>query len=325
MLVFPVVIFGASKSINVDQASAGQRLDAFVARHGAAASVAAARRLIAAGLVRVDGRIAKKGAHLVAGQSVEISDSGATGTLRPAPELRVVVLYEDTDLVAVDKPAGIPSHPLLHDEGPTVAAALVALFPECANASPDPREGGIGHRLDLETSGVLLGARNRPAWEALRAALAAPDCTKTYYAEVVGAPPALATALDFACAGPSGVYVVTAAIGRTGRRGARVKVGGKGRGPLEARTEIVVLEQRESTTLVEARLSRGRAHQVRAHLAYLGCPVLNDAIYGASADTDGGLRLHAAVVELRHPRTGAPLRIEAPPPRWATLFRTEKP
>src|SRR6185295_2970086 len=90
-----------------------------------------------------------------------------------------------------------------------------------------------------------------------------------------------------------------------------------GRQPLAARTELLVLEARAATTLLEARLARGRAHQVRAHLAHLGHPVVGDAVYGPEMSPGDGLRLHALSVELPHPKTGRSLRIEAPPPAWA--------
>jgi 23S rRNA-/tRNA-specific pseudouridylate synthase len=110
--------------------------------------------------------------------------------------------------------------------------------------------------------------------------------------------------------------VVDAPIGRTGRRGTRVNVGG-GRQPLAARTELTALEARAETSLIEARLSRGRAHQVRAHLAHAGYPVVGDDVYGPETATTLTLRLHALAVTLAHPISGRPLRVEAPSPGWA--------
>jgi 23S rRNA pseudouridine1911/1915/1917 synthase len=217
--------------------------------------------------------------------------------------VKVAWLHVDDALVAIDKPAGVPSHPLRAGELGTAANAIVARFPECEAASPDAREGGLGHRLDNETSGVLLAGRSRAAWEGLRAALRAPTCVKTYLAEVVGEPPDEGAA--------------TAPIGRAGRRGGRVRVGA-GRAPLAARTDWKVIERRGATTLVRARLHAGRAHQVRAHLADAGFPIVGDAIYGRAA-AGAPLHLHALAVHLRHPTTGAPLLIEAPPPAWAIL------
>ncbi|HVZ73116.1 MAG TPA: RluA family pseudouridine synthase, partial [Polyangia bacterium] len=164
-------------------------------------------------------------------------------------------------------------------------------------------EGGLGHRLDNGTSGVLLAARSRVAWDALRAALRAETCVKTYLAEVTGAPP--------------DAGVETAPIGRAGRRGGHVRVGA-GRSPLPARTEWQVLARRASTALVRARLHAGRAHQVRAHLAAAGFPIVGDDVYG-EAPTGARLHLHAHTIQLRHPFTQTPLLIEAPPPDWAIL------
>ena len=301
----------------VDAASTGSRLDQFLARVLGGTSVHAVRRLIGAGEVRVDGgRAAKKGDRVLAGQIVAVSGEeagaghrAADGWVTPDPAVALPVLFADAYLIAVNKPAGIPSHPLRRGERGTAANGLVAMFAECAGASADPREGGLAHRLDRDTSGVLLAARGRSAWQALRAALLAQACEKTYLAQVLGLPPA------------RGQY--DGAIGRIGRRGARVAID-SGRGPLPAHTEWEVLSAIAGpSALVRARLHAGRAHQVRAHLAAVGHPILGDAIYGdprsrAVSEALGvtGLRLHAESIHLRHPITGADLLIAAPAPGW---------
>jgi 23S rRNA pseudouridine1911/1915/1917 synthase len=297
----------------VEAGSAGLRLDQFLARALSETSVHAARRRIADGQVRVDGRVGRKGDHLRAGQSVEVEGQGngaATPEVLPDPTVVLEVLYQDSALVAVNKPAGIASHPLRPGELGTAANGLAALFPECADASDDPREGGLGHRLDRETSGVLLAARNRAAWVALREALRDAGCEKTYVAEVAGSPPARGS--------------FDGAIGRTGRRGARVSID-RGRQPLPAHTEWEVIAPLDGeSTLVRARLHAGRAHQVRAHLAAVGHPILGDALYGDAGSRElsaardvVSLRLHAESLTLRHPTTDQPLTIVAPLPPWA--------
>jgi len=317
-------------SVDAGSADDGARLDQVVARLAGGVSVHAARRLIADGRVRLDGRraaLGKKGQRVAAGQTIEIDDdaigaaadarapgapAGAAGMAPVAePEAPLVVLYQDADLVAIDKPAGISCHPLRAGEIGTVANALVARFPECARAGGDPREGGLGHRLDRDTSGVLLAARSHAAWLALRAALKQPDCEKSYLAEVMGRPE------------PRGR--MDAPIGRSGRRGRRVRIG-EGRNPLPAVTEWEVLDPRGGTTLVRARLHAGRAHQVRAHLAAAGHPIAGDAVYGgaealAAARALGAtsLRLFAESVRLAHPTSGAPLLIAAPAPEWGKI------
>jgi 23S rRNA pseudouridine1911/1915/1917 synthase len=325
----------------VDADSANTRLDQWVARIGGT-SVHSARRLIADGRVTVDGRrapLAKKGSRLLPGQEVEVEvevasagtterseddahlDGGASGGARsarsvspplrivPEPELPLSVLYCDAQVVAVNKPAGIASHPLRAGETGTLANRLVARFPECAGAGGDWREGGLAHRLDRETSGVLIAARDAEAWRALRRALKDASCEKSYLAEVVGRTEEQGT--------------LSQPIGRSGRRGSRVKVG-QGRNPLPAVTTWEVIEPRVVSTLLRARLHAGRAHQVRAHLAAMGHPIVGDDLYGdpaarALAERLGAfaLRLHAESVRLRHPHSGGALVIEAPPPEWA--------
>lgn len=309
-------------TITIQDTEAGLRLDALLARHHLAPSVAAARRLLAAGAVQVDGRCAKKGTHLRAGQVVDVSESSSP-TLQPMA-MDLPVLYEDAELIAVAKPAGVPSHPLRPGEGPSAAAAIAALFPECASASPDPREGGLVHRLDRGTTGVLIAARNRTAWDRLRQAMAADACKKTYFSEVVGHFPVFAPGeRDFVSPGREpGQFTVAVPIGRTGRHGKRVKLGG-GRQPLPALTEVELVEQRPDTALVQARLSKGRTHQVRAHLAYLGIPVVGDTTYGQDEDDESPsrLHLHAAAVTFVHPRSGEVVLIKAPLPAWAQRGR----
>ena len=306
----------------VGAAEAGLRLDAFLLRQKLVPSATAARRAIAEGIVLVGGRPGKKGMHLGEGQRVEITAFIPDRVVpQAAAEVPLSVLYADDDLVVVDKPAGLPSHPLRAGEGPSAAGALVARFPECAVASPDPREGGLVQRLDRGTTGVLVAARRRAVWPGLRDALSAPDCEKTYRAEVVGRFPDLgAGQKDFVSRGARpGTLVVAVPIGRVGRRGARVKLGG-GRQPLPAVTEFALLEQRSTTALVEARLCKGRTHQVRAHLAYLGVPVVGDTTYGEASehpDPPATLHLHAAAIVFKHPTTGQFLRTEAPLPPWA--------
>jgi 23S rRNA pseudouridine1911/1915/1917 synthase len=310
----------AKLSLLVELNEAGLRVDSFLCRRKLAPSGAAARRAVAAGVVLVDGKVAKKGHRLEVGQRVDLGERpAAEAPLKATPELVLPVLYADDALVAVDKPSGIPSHPLHAGEGATVASALVAQFPECTAASPDPREGGLGHRLDVGTSGVILAARSREVWHRLREALSGPACEKTYLAQTTGHFPGTdEVAKEFVVPGPrQASFVVSCPIGRQGRRGGKVKLD-SGRQPLPARTEITLIEVRDGGGLVEARLSHGRAHQVRAHLAYLGIPVLGDATYGeAESASSADLHLHAWAISLLHPTTGKPLRVEAPLPAWA--------
>ena len=298
----------------VDASAEGQRLDLFVA-HQLGVSAAGARRLIDAGEVRLLSGAAAKGRRLRAGEAVEIDAAAAAraaappAPVLPDPTIAALVIHEDPDLVAIDKPAGIPSHPLRAGERGTAANAIVARFPECAGASDDPREGGLGHRLDTPTSCVLLAARSPEVWRRLRAALGGPGCEKVYLAEVRGQPPDTGR--------------IAADIGRAGRRGATVRTDG-GRNPRPAETTFTVLARGETTALVEARLRAGRPHQVRAHLASAGFPIVGDDRYGppsGAGATAPALRLHAAAVTFAHPTTNERVTVAAPPPAWAARGR----
>lgn len=313
------------------------RLDHFIAEH-TGLSRAAAMRLIGEGQVLLDGRVGKKGAMLASGQTVELRTpplDPQTTPPSPQPELPLSVLYEDAAVVVVNKPAAMPCHPLRAGELGTVANALVARYPECARASDSPREGGLTHRLDTFTTGALLAARTPESWRALRAAFSAGQVDKEYLALVVGTPQddTFDVALPLlAGGGPEGQrrVVVAATPDQMYRKGA-----------LDAYTRLVVVSRGRGFTLLRAHAQTGRRHQIRAHLAHLGLPLLGDELYGGRAATDlaalgltaaeqalaagDGYFLHAA--RLQFPAASPPaaagttIRVEAPlPPRREQLL-----
>jgi len=258
--------------------------------------------LIGAGEVLLDGRRAKKGTVAPAGAEVTVLAPPATDEdLRavPDPDAPLEVLHEDATLLAVAKPAGVPSHPIRPGERGTLANALVARFAECRAVGDDPREAGLAHRLDTGTSGVLLVARDADTWRRLRDAFGASSVHKRYVALVVG---------DVPGDGRSDAALV--------HRGRRVVVSDRA-DALPASTAWTVVERLPGHTLLRCTAHSGRMHQVRAHLAHAGWPLLGDAVYGRPAP-DGtplvGHFLHAASVELAHPTSGETLFIDAPLP-----------
>jgi len=293
------------RTVEVPPDAAGQRLDVWLA--GALGlSRAKVKELLESGAVRQGGRRIRKGDRTVAGARLEVELPSADLRPVPEPDAPLTVLHADALLVAVDKPAGWPSHPLLPDERGTVVNALVARYPELPDASEDPREGGLVHRLDTETSGVLLAARTRPAWEAVRAAFDRREVDKRYLAAVSG-PIADAGEIDLPLRHRAD-HVEPAPAG-----------GGR-----EASSRFRVLSRKGDLSLVEVRILTGVLHQIRAHLAAIGAPVLGDALYGGRPVP--GLErffLHAASLGLEHPGTGRPITFDAPlPPELGAALGT---
>lgn len=293
------------KTVTVEPASedAGERLDVVVARR-LSLPRAKVKALFDAGRVRVGHKKAKKGDVLEAGRRIDVDLPEEGPALVPEPSAPLVVLHEDAALIFVDKPARVPSHPLQPGETGAVANALVARYPELAQVGDDPREAGLCHRLDVETSGVLLAARTMEAWKAVRAAFDARRVDKRYLALVQG-PLADEGEIDLPLA-HAGDHV-------------RPALAGGGR---EALSEFRVVARAGALSLVEVRIHTGVLHQVRAHLAAVGAPVWGDTQYGGPADPAlGRFFLHAAKLSLAHPVTGKTVSAESPlPPELAAVL-----
>jgi 23S rRNA pseudouridine1911/1915/1917 synthase len=270
------------------------------------------KRSFAAGEVRVRGRRARAADPASPGALVEVELEAPPGPPVPDQEAPLRILDEGAGWLVAEKPAGIATHPLREGETGTLANAVVARHPECAQASPDPRDGGALQRLDVETSGCVLFARSRPAWEALRAQLSARTVEKRYLALVAGQ------------LGSGGVCSVALA-----QHGARVvavpdpdrppRATGK---PREAETHFEVRREYPQNTLIEVRIVTGVMHQIRAHLAFLGHPVVGDALYGGPSAALPGIGrhfLHAAVLGFERPE-GGQARVESPLPDELEAF-----
>lgn len=259
----------------------------------------AARKAIATGAVRVNGRRARKGQRVAAGDVVELDIPAG---LAPQADLPVAVIFEDPYLVAVDKPGGMPGHALHPGERATVANFLLARYPECA-AAGEPLAAGLAHRIDTATSGLLLAARSASVHGALRAAFAACEVEKRYLAIVAGR------------VRRPGEVSEPLAHARNHRRMVPAREG-LGRA-FPAHTLYRPRGEFGSCTLLEVTLRTGVTHQVRAHLALIGHPLLGDHLYGGPPATPlppGRHALHAARLSLRHPVSGEPLDIQSPLP-----------
>lgn len=283
----------------VEPEAQGERLDQFVRRRIPGLSRGSLTRLLDKGQILVDGRERPKGLRLAVGQRVLVA-AAATDERPPAqPELPLQVLAERADLVVVNKPAGVPCHPLVPGETDTVANAIVARYPECADASPHPREAGLVHRLDTSTSGVLVAARNRLSYGTLRALFGNEGVHKTYLALVHGTitrPGEISLALEGVPGDRTRVQVVPQERGGTGQA---------------ATTRYAPVCALGAFTLLRIGCRTGRRHQVRVHLAHVGHPLVGDLLYGGSPFPGvEGAFLHGLEVTLLGQRFSAPLPAE---------------
>ena len=284
--------------MTVDADTAGRRLDAAVGAVEAVGSRAEAQRLIEAGRVLVDGAPRAKRHVLSTGERVEVRPSPPPlSDLVPDMSVPFTVLYEDDHLLVVDKPAGVVTHPSAGHSGGTLVHGLLA---HAIAGGDDPTRPGIVHRLDRDTSGLLVVARSERAHRKLQRMMRRREIERRYLALVHGeAPPALTVDRD---------------IGRDRRVRTRMSVQVTEGRP--AVTHLRRLEQLGPYALVEVRLETGRTHQIRVHLEAEGMPVVGDPVYGRRPDTLGVTRqfLHAAHLAFEHPETGAPVEVESPLP-----------
>jgi 23S rRNA pseudouridine1911/1915/1917 synthase len=281
------------------------RLDVWLARDRGI-SRHAAQLLIAGGAVSINGRTADASRRVAAGDRVEVAELAAAVVdhVPEGPAVPLAILYEDAWLAVVDKPAGLVVHPAPGHPHGTLADGLRQRGSTWSLWGGAERPG-IVHRLDRDTSGLLVVARSEAAHRHLAAQLQDRSLTRIYWALVHG---------GFSEASAT----VEAPVGRDPRDRRRMAVLERGRPAL---TDLRVVQRHPRTSELEVRLRTGRTHQIRVHLAFTGHPVVGDLVYGRRRDPASRLALHARVVRFVHPEDGRAMIFESPLPTELVAMR----
>lgn len=287
-----------TSEFRVEAAAAGSRLDQFLAATAAGLSRARIQDLIKEGHVLLNGGVAKASARLRAGDTVSLNEPPPVPTETVAEEIALDVLFEDDDLIVINKPAGLVVHPAAGNWSGTVVNALLHHCETLSGIGGEQRPG-IVHRLDKDTSGCLVVAKNDVAHQSLAKQFAGREVTKIYLALAAGKFSRLSGTIE----APIGRHPVQ-------RKKMTVLPADKGRA---AKTGYRVLRELPAGTLVECTLHTGRTHQIRVHLRHLGHPILGDEVYGRRG-TFARQMLHAWRLGFEHPRTGKRLNFESPIP-----------
>ena len=285
----------------VEQETAGQRIDRFLSGEDTGMSRSALQALVADGHVQCNGKTVAKSLKLKAGDTVLLEIPDAKPIEAVPQEIPLDIVYEDAHLLVVNKPKGMVVHPAPGNPDGTLVNALLYHCGESLSGIGGRKRPGIVHRIDRDTSGLIIAAKNDAAHLALAAQLADHTLARTYECLAAG---------NFR--EDSGT--VDAPIGRhpvDRKRMAVVRQGGR-----EAVTHWEVIARYPGVTHLRCRLETGRTHQIRVHLAYIGHPILGDTVYGAKKPVAGltGQCLHAVGLRFIHPRTGEPVELTCPLP-----------
>ncbi len=290
--------------LRASEESKNQRLDAFLASSLDGLTRSQATRLIESGEVAVNGRAVSKSYKLAGGEDIAVTLPEPEPVEAVPQDIPLDVVYEDADVIVVNKPSGMVVHPAPgHPDGTLVNALLYHCAGTLSGIGGALRPG-IVHRIDRDTSGLIIAAKNDAAHQYLSAQLADHTLARTYECIVVGA-----------LREDRGTVDAPIARHPTDRKRMAVVAGGR-----EAVTHWEVIARYPGYTHVRCRLETGRTHQIRVHMAYIGHPILGDTVYGAKKEVPGltGQCLHAVGLRFLHPRTHEVVELSCPLPEEFT-------
>lgn len=308
------------KQIKVNES--GVRLDAVLFKACPSSSKALIRRAIEHGDIIVNSRRTSKGTRLRGGETVEILRllEQADNLVKPVPGAPLKRVFEDADLIAFDKTAGMPVQPLDCEETGTLMNAVAAAYPECRTVGDAPLMAGALHRIDADTSGLVLVARNEAAFENMRRQFSEHSVKKTYLALVEGAVATGGTLENDLVHDPTLPFCRMIDF----KRNRLTRAQCEGLRPMHAVTRFTpigrTMQENEERTLLEVTIYTGVTHQIRAQLALAGMHIVNDRLYGAFAvENQTGHCLHSLSASFRHPTFCTETEIRTNYPDWAIL------
>ena len=286
----------------VKQEEQGKRLDTYVSNKNNELTRTAVQRLIEQEKILVNGKKQKVAYKVTEGDTVTIEETEAKTIELKAQEIPIDIIYEDSDIIVVNKPKGMVVHPANGNPDGTLANAIMAICKGSLSGIGGEIRPGIVHRLDKDTSGLLIVAKNDKAHVNMSEQIKNHEVKKTYIALVRGIVKENEATIDMP-------------IGRSRSDRKKMAVDKNGR---NAVTHIKVLKRYDKYTLLEINIETGRTHQIRVHLSHIGYPIIGDYIYSNGKNEFGviGQCLHAKCLEFKHPVTGKEMKLEAPLPDY---------
>jgi len=286
----------------VKQEDQGKRLDIYISNQNNDLTRTAVQRLIEQEKILVNGKKRKVAYKVTEGDMVIIEETEAQMIELKAQEIPIDIIYEDSDIIVVNKPKGMVVHPANGNPDGTLVNAIMAICKDSLSGIGGEIRPGIVHRLDKDTSGLLIVAKNDKAHVNMSEQIKNHEVKKTYIALVRGIVKENEATIDMP-------------IGRSRSDRKKMAVDKNGR---NAVTHIKVLKRYDKYTLLEINIETGRTHQIRVHLSHIGYPIIGDYIYSNGKNEFGviGQCLHAKCLEFKHPVTGKEMKLEAPLPDY---------
>ena len=280
----------------------GKRLDAYISNQNEEITRTTAQRLIEQGAILVNGKKQKSSYKVVIGDVITIEENEPKEIELKAQDIPIEIIYEDNDIIVVNKPKGMVVHPANGNPDGTLVNAIMAICKDSLSGIGGEIRPGIVHRLDKDTSGLLIVAKNDKAHVNMSEQIKNHEVKKTYIALVRGVVKENEVTIDMP-------------IGRSNSDRKKMAVNKNGK---NAVTHIKVLKRYDKYTLLEVNIETGRTHQIRVHLSHIGYPIIGDCTYSNGKNEFGvvGQCLHAKRLEFKHPITGKEMILEAPLPEY---------